>query len=275
MKENNSGFSTPSMLLLIFSLSIILSGITVLINSVSTRINREKEVFTQKHDAEEVLNAILDDFQKLKEDECDSEKSIGKRNLLEKYSAYNLVMNDCSTGINLNFLSKKYAESSVLERFLEINPERVVKYGWIYEFNSDKELINQILQDFNEEKINELNPLVSKIAPLNIYEMDQNFLEVIFAINKVADFKDKAELLIEKMKQEDIKSSSIPSIIGVNPSHPVVNWLGVKTVLWKSSFNTEKMDVNAVIAGIAGDKNPTLIDKYILIESECNKRRNI
>lgn len=263
------------MLLLIFSLSIILSGITVLINSISTRINREKEVFTQKHDAEEVLNAILDDFQKLKEDECDSEKSIEKRNLLEKYSAYNLVMNDCSTGINLNFLSKKYAESSVLERFLEINPERVVKYGWIYEFNSDKELINQILQDFNEEKINELNPLVSKIAPLNIYEMDQNFLEVIFAINKVADFKDKAELLIEKMKQEDIKSSSIPSIIGVNPSHPVVNWLGVKTVFWKISFNTEKMDVNAVVAGIAGDKNPTLIDKYILIESECNKRRNI
>ena len=275
MKENNSGFSTPSMLLLIFSLSIILSGITVLINSISTRINREKEVFTQKHDAEEVLNAILDDFQKLKEDECDSEKSIEKRNLLEKYSAYNLVMNDCSTGINLNFLSKKYAESSVLERFLEINPERVVKYGWIYEFNSDKELINQILQDFNEEKINELNPLVSKIAPLNIYEMDQNFLEVIFAINKVADFKDKAELLIEKMKQEDIKSSSIPSIIGVNPSHPVVNWLGVKTVFWKISCNTEKMDVNAVIAGIAEDKNPTLIDKYILIESECNKRRNI
>ena len=103
-KYSDSGFITLPTALMLFSLSFILSGATALVLSSSRKTESYRKYLLEKKEFEKFINGFIFDFQALTKDENDREISENYVKLLDKYSEFNLSLEDVSTGINEIFI---------------------------------------------------------------------------------------------------------------------------------------------------------------------------
>lgn len=262
IKEEN-GFSTPFAIFIILSLSILTATFSMLVFANQKRINSFEKLYENKVKAYEVLKSFENDLQQLAKEEYDSGASLFIRNLIYKYSNYNIEFKDISTGINPSILNKKFLDSLPIKNLLEVKEQDVItEFGCV-----NTEYAREDLLDAKNKK--DLTSLVVNNLPFyNLYYMQEDFITSILQFCKVTEIEKKTELLLHEKYNEDLTVSDISKIIGVNTTHAVMNFIGTKTNFWKVNIKVGRINIEAVFGGIPSEKDDRKIGKYILIKKD-------
>lgn len=268
--NKREGFSTPPLLLIIFSLCVMLLAIATVINSRNQKLKAYKKYYEKKDEAECILENVLENFQVLKDEKVDNERSFGIQSVLEKNNEYSLCVKDISTGINKRFLDKKIIENEEIQKLCDFYVEDIITdYSWCNKNVCGDAVVKKIQNEFEENDVGIFFPLVNELSLFNVYNMSEPFIFAILKLCDIPNAKEKANELYTKCLYEDIDKKEIAKVLEVSESNIVTNYLGCKTTFWKVYFETEFFIVQAVIAGVPYKKEKvTEIEKYILIEKE-------
>jgi len=264
MENRESGFSTAFALTVIFSLCLITFSAAMISAVNDKKINSYKKALEERKEAVRIILKIEEVIQAMKETSCDPD-IYGINSLIASVCSYDFTVKDISTGINKNFISRRILESKPVNEYISVAGVDVfTEYGWINPEYADKEFLEDVKKDFDN---NSIFPLVNRLPPLNIYFMDTAFIKTVFDWFKIKDSRKKAELIVENLKAEtDVKE--LAAVLDVNENHPVFNLIGFKTLFWKVAFETKQYSCNCVFAAISEADSPKKIEKYILIEKE-------
>jgi len=262
-KSSESGYITAPVLLVIFILTILVCSATLLIYSQTKKVESLKFQFEQKKEAYDLLNHILNDFQVLTKEKMDNEFSEFIIQLKNKYGKNNFSMEDCSTGLNLEMVSKKILENQEIKYLLDVYGDEIITdYGWININLADISYINSLKKEFETEN---LYPLVNNMAPFNIFKMNQDFIKSILLLNNVEDAERKSEELYAKCKSNSLKENDLPANNKL---------IGTKTSFWKICFETDYYKILSVFAAVP-NKNSTSIAKYKIVETDFKYKGNM
>lgn len=272
MKKNDEGFSTPLAMTIIFSLSVAVISVAMLVSSTERKLNSYKNSVLAQKEADSVIFSLEKDFQALKNSSSDSAENPDIMLLVSRYSDYNLTLKDVSTGINRNFFSEKFCESKGIKDYIASCGESAfVEYGWVNPKYADKKLLESIELDFENGKT---FPIENSYPAFNVNFMGDDFLKAVFEFSGIK----KAEEKIRKVRESlygDFDEKEMAKLLGVDISHPVFDFLGCKTVFWKADFETQKCIASAVFAIIPEKENPRSIDCYRLIEKNVSFKGGI
>lgn len=151
---NQDGFAKNSVLIIIAALCIILGSYFFLSASFNKSIVSYSKYYNKINDIENLLKSIENDMQCFKDYEEDFPGCIQLVDLEQKYTNYNLILSDVSSGINKEFLSEAQLEKIETEDYMEVN------YGWCNKNAYEEEIQKRILNTFINGKqcifINEL-----------------------------------------------------------------------------------------------------------------------
>lgn len=250
---NEDGFSTSFALILIFSISICLVPITFMVISQSKNVEKYSSFYEERNKVQKILMDFEKDLQTLCLCESDFENSTEIDSLLSKYCEYKLSMKDVSTGINRRFLSEKFFEKGAIKEFFEANENSIsTEYGWINKNLSDEKVFESVLEDFDEENIEEVFPLINELPLFNKNFMEKDFIEAVTKECKRGKSKEKEQKLL-------------------------MNFLGTKTTFWKIRFETVDWICEAIFAAIperkTEEKNSVQIEKYELVEKKIERKK--
>lgn len=272
MKQKNyfcdleNGYYTPQAMILIFSLCTIIMSLNILLFCKQKKINTYKKIYKTKSEVNKIIDCVINDFNYITNLNVDCIHNEVIQNFINRYSEYNIVMEDVSTKINKNFLSSNiYEKQEIQELIFQYGSEIISEYGWINTNLSDKQIIKNIKEDFETEDI---FPIENNLPLYNIYFMNEDFLRAILSINKINEVEHKLQKLIseinDKSKQVDVEM--ICKILELPKEHSLFNYIGTKTSFWKINMNIDKTDVKIILAGIPNRENK--ITQYKLIEKK-------
>ncbi len=267
MKSNESGFSTPLAMTVIFSLSLIILSFAMLISANEKTINSYKRHIFKRKEAEALINKIEEKMQDLKYYSCDSFYEIEIKTVLDTGLWKNIKLKDVSTGINRNFIKEDFLENEQIKKFINsYGEEAFCEYGWINQNFTDNSFLEKMKDEFGKE---DLFPLVNNMPLYNVYYMDRDFLEGVLSYYSLEDFKDKTSQITDRLS-ENLSKEDLSAILGVPLSNPIFNLLGTKTSFWEIYFETDFCNVTTIFAAVPKKTDKNEIEKYILIEKKIS-----
>lgn len=265
LKEED-GFSSPLAMTVIFSLCLLCSALGMYVFSCQKKINSFKSRNESYREAEALLKEFEKELQIMADEDCDCSFSYKISELKSRYSDYEIIMNDISTGINEQLLSKEILEDKNIKQLLEVSGEKIkTEYGWINKDLAEEVFVRNVIADFNGKQ-NCL--LFNKIPLYNLYFMDEGFIRSILQLCKISNSEEKSRNLFEAICTKKLCNEDLYEIIGVNKDHKVFEFLGLKTVFWNVKLSIDNTIIDAVFAAIPSKKDLRTLEKYELIEKK-------
>lgn len=267
MNKSDGGFSTPLAMTAIFSLSLVILSLSMLVAANGRKLKSYKNFVLARKEADAILSDLKRDFQILKDVPCDSDSSAVLHGILARYSEYDLTITDVSTGIHRNFMNENFYDSKPIRDYMAMEGEAAVtEYGWISPKYADKEILDGVIADFEGKTP---FPIVNTFPPYNIHFMSCGFLEAVLEHCGIKNAEENAKKTVGLISDEtDIES--LAEIIGVAETHPVFDFIGVKTAFWKILFGTRRCGVSAIFAAVPKKDDQRSVERYILIDKKIS-----
>ena len=298
--KKDSGFIEYNVVLILFFISIIITGIVLFSSSAIFFYRTDSRDYENKKAADLLLDEIIEKIQPLLHYHFDDKYNPLIMSLCAGYEIYNLQITDISSGYNLNFLSDEDMIDSDITSLLFLDNtgaaftlwrntnglsvskeswrnflkqeafDYCVSYGWLHKNDTSSFAFKTIVSSFGTGDIDKLFPLASDFPRMNVNMINPEILRPLikrssFTIEKPAE---KADVLISTLNAGSLTRSGISSILDVPISHPIMNYFGTKTSFWKIYFiMPSSLEIEAVIAAIP-KKNGEIqeIESYRLIE---------
>ncbi len=276
-----------SFILLLFFSTIILS-LFYYYNLLKVKASNIINEYKNYIDAENLILNLEADFQILSISKNDGKLSQELEFLRNKYINNNIRIEDISSGININYLSKKYLHDSNLLNKLFLSQEAFnevlkiqEKETWLENINS----INKYLTDFGKQNIKFygwINPsfvddilkeksLIRDLPVLNIYYTDPEIIHYFITKPefKISNYDVKYDKLINEIEINPyLDKQRIQEILSVNKNNPILDIFGVKTQFWNVLLNTEDATISLIIAADLIKENKKSLLKYRIIKRE-------
>lgn len=267
MKSDNEGFSTPLAMIIIFSLTVIVLSVAMLVTANNKKISSYNNLIKSKKEAESVIFDIQKELQALIDIPCDSELNPVIHSLLDKYQNLSLSIKDASTGINPNFMSEKFYENKSIKAYITMyGNDSFVDYSWINSKHSEKDLKESFSLDFGTDN---LFPLINNYPQMNVYNMSQDFIKAILEYCGIKKAEEKSKQIKDSL-YSDFDLQELAKILEVEKTHSVFDFLGTKTVFWKITFETTSCYASAVYALIPENETSRKIKEYKLVEKNIS-----
>lgn len=267
MSKSDGGFSTPIAMTVIFPLSLAILSLSMLVAANGRKLKSYDNFVLARKEADSVLSDLKRDFQILKDVPCDSDSSFVLHEILARYSEYSLTIADASTGIHRNFMNENFYDSKPVCDYMAMKEDAAVtEYGWLSPKHADKKILDGVIADFDGETP---FPIVNTFPPYNIHFMSCEFLEAVLEHCGIKNAEENAKKIFGMISDEtDI--AKLAELIGVAETHPVFDFIGVKTVFWKIQFETGQCDVSAIFAAVPKKDDQRSVERYILIDKEIS-----
>ena len=269
MINKEQGFSTLLAMTVIFSLCVIILVIGTLILSMNKKVHSIENIYTNTTKIENVLSEIQTDIQFLVDLQVDTFEDSRFNNFMAKYSPYDFVISDVSTGINELFMSEDFINSTIIYKLLRNDYEAIeTDYGWLNKKYANNDFLQELENDFSSS---DLYPFVNELPLNNIYFMDIDYLQALLEYNNIKDVESKIidiENNLHNIKQKE----DLCTILNCNVSHPVFDFIGTKTTFWKITFDMDDNFVEAIIAAIPKRNKLDEIDHYELITKNIKRK---
>lgn len=246
------------------------------------RINATKTIkeYNSRIEADKLISEIETDFQILTGLQTDTKDSQEINFLLNKYSKYEIKIEDISSGININFLNKKYLKDNFLQQKLFISEEafqEIMKIISARKWLESGTLINKYLTDYGKNNIkyygwinpsfvdndfmnnlkkNDCSIILNNQSILNIYFTDSEIIKYFVTHQdfKISQSEEKYDRLINEINYNQyINKEKIKQILEVQDDNKILAILGVKTQFWKVYLNAENARIQLIIAAIPND----------------------
>ncbi|MBQ3023940.1 MAG: hypothetical protein IJD23_01355 [Spirochaetaceae bacterium] len=290
--ENGTGELTTFTILLLICVMIITSF--HLVFNIKYLLNKKIIKYDKLEKINLVVNEIEKDFDFLKKDDFDSDFSSGILYIKNKYSMYNFIIKDISSGYNINSLPQEFIISKDFEKLMlipnneldvykqileknkfikskeklknclsEFGKENISFYGWVNKNFTDCKLFNLI-----EKKDNKF-PVLNSIPLSNIYFLHPDILKIFISnpIFKINNPEEKFEKLQDFINSKNILNKEILiEILEIKKDNKILHILGNKTQFWEILFTIENINVNLIVAGFPKDENSNKIEYYKIIE---------
>ncbi len=267
MKKNDDGFSSPLAMTAIFSLSLIILSLSMLVASGEKKINAYKNFVNANKKADSLILEVEKQMQLLCQTNCDFDENDEIQNIQIMFSDYELSISDISTGINKDILNNSFLNNPTCASFFNLHEDEVkTSYGWINSAYANVQFMDSLKTQYNTD---DLFPFVNSMPSYNIFYMSQEFLEAILSFNNFTNVESKAKLLKDNINKVT-QINDIAELLGITSSHNLFNLLGTKTVFWNVTMKTDKFNINTVFAAIPRKDNQREIEKYILVEKEIS-----
>jgi hypothetical protein len=286
--------------LLLFFLASLLSGVILFTAAGMTYFQRNKNNFTEKTNALDMLNAVVGDMQELKEYPYDDPENAVLGRLYLAYGGYSLEIKDVSSGYHLDFLSDKDIADKLIVEYLFVNNDAsgfirqrdanglsrstekwrefvkeeafasCVSYGWIPAGQTDSFAFRTVRASWGTDHAETLFPLVNNFPVMNVNMAAPDMLKPLIMRNefKIEKAPEKFEALKNKLLAGPVMDSDLSSIMQIPLSNSLFNYLGTKTAFWKISFVFPGTGlVEGIVAAIPQkDGKRQEIEEYRLID---------
>ena len=271
MKNDESGFSTPLALTVIFSLCVITLSFCMIVATNEKKINSFKKLYESRKDINLIIDRIEKNIQGLRDYSNDIDEYQIATLLLSDFE-YDLKIKDVSTGINKQFVDEKILENEYIKNYVAENEDiAFVDYGWVNPKFADKSIIYDIQNNYQDKST---FPLVNSLPPLNIHLMNENFFRTVLNAYKIKNIDRKIERIREIINSES-SVKDIAKILEISESHSLFELIGLKTVFWQIEFETEKYNAKTIFAAVPEKNNQKKIEKYILIKKEITYKGGV
>ena len=273
------GFAEHYVLYMTVIMLIVLSGLCVRLHTSWVLINSYVRMYSEKEEAKKILFDIEKDFDCFVDEEIDCENSYALVRLQQKYSEYNLCINDCSSGINKNFVPEEFIYDGRIQACIHraessgafVNTD----FGW-----KNKNFGCPVV--YTDEVIEEKN-FVNRIPLVNINFCDESLMKAAFEFFRIQQADKKTSEIINLRRKSGISREKLKEIIVPGDLEPwsadntesskdegfdkrFMDFFGSKTTFWKIEYRYKRFLVSAVIAGFADDADDSKIGKYKIIE---------
>ncbi len=290
--ERGTGELTAFVILLFICVIIITSF--YLIFNIEYMLNKKISKYSELEKINLIINEIEKDFNIFTEDEFDSNFSNGVIFLQNKYSEYNIIVKDISSGFNINCLPQDLLFSKSFEKLIFNLNNGLDMYKQILEKNkylNSKEKINICLSEvgYNNvsfygwintnftncnlftliEKRKDKFPILNSIPMNNIFFTHPEILK-IFIYNQSFNIKnpeEKYEKLINAINSNNIlNEDDLIEILEIKKDNIILDIIGTKTQFWEISFYTGRMSAIFIVAGFPKSEKSDKIEYYKIIE---------
>ena len=298
--KKEDGFIEFNAVLVLFFIAAVVTG-SVLYASASINYTRaDTRDFDEKTSAILLLDEIIEKMQMLSGFSYDNTHNALLSSLCSEYNNINLSFTDVSSGFNLNFISDINLADSSIARILFLdntgntfvswrnangltnNKENwrtflkedafvhCASYGFLHIDDTESFGYRNISSSFSALDSEKLFPLVNNFPRMNVNMVNPEILRPLVMRNtfRIERPQEKANTLINRLKNESLSHSEIASILRVTVNHPLMGYLGTKTSFWKIEFSfSDFLKVEAIVAAIPY-KNGVIqeIEKYELVE---------
>lgn len=267
MSKNDGGFSTPLAMAVIFSLSLVILSLSMLVAANGRKLKSYRNFVLARKEADAILSDLKRDFHTLKDDSCDSDSSATLHGILARYIEYDLTITDVSTGIHGNFMNENFYDSKPIRDYMAMKGEAAVtEYGWLSPKYADKKILDDVIADFDGETP---FPIVNAFPPYNIHFMSCEFLEAVLEHCGIKNAEENAKKIFGLISDET-DTAKLAEIIGVAETHPVFDFVGTKTTFWKILFGTRRCGVSAIFAAVPKKDDQRSVERYILIDKKIS-----
>jgi hypothetical protein len=298
--DNESGALEAGAFLLLFFLVSAFSGLVLFAASGMIHLQRAKNDFAEKMNAQKILEDLVGDMQELKNYPSDNRQNAVLEHIRFSYNDYSLEIADVSSGYHVDFLSDEDVSDKLIAEYLfpggdaapfirwrDINGlslstekwrefikeeafDSCVAYGWVPVTQIDSFAYRSITASWAGADAEKLFPLVNDLPAMNVNMVHPDALKPLimrnsFHIEKAAE---KFESLKNKLIAGPILDSDISSILQIPLSHKLFAYLGTKTAFWKITFIFPGLGlVEGIIAAIPEkDGKRQEIAEYRLID---------
>lgn len=272
MMKSEAGFSTPFAMTIIFSLSLLVLSVGMMVSTTQKKVNSYKNVISARKEVDSIINSLEKDFQILKEAESDYENCPELTILLDKYNSYNLSLEDISTGINRTFMAESFLNDKAIVRYTDTAPdESFTDYGWINHKFGKSAVIDGIKNDFKTDTI---FPIENDFPLLNIFYMNADFIAAVLEYCKIPESLEKTSK-IQALINNSFDLEQLSRILEVSTTHKVFSLIGTKTTFWKAQFETSRCEVSCIFALIPSKEKAEgkAVSEYRLVEKEISFKR--
>lgn len=264
MKNMNSGFVTPGFLIIILVFFVSMCSVCLYVQAAGMKVFSYSKIYESRNTSKKIQKELLNDFQIMVEQPVDDFSNDVYLGLINKYSKYNLVLEDISTGINPELLDQNIVKNKYINALINRPDSKyLVRYGWI---NSN---FNKTL-----EKSGKPAYIKNTLPLMNIFSMDETLLNAVLCFCGISD----AENIASKVFFEDIEckknKKNLAKLFGVSENHEIFKMVGFKTNFWSFEMDDEKNCIKGVIAGVP-QEGKGKICKYILISSSISFKRGL
>jgi len=303
--KNDDGYIEFGAVFFLFFIAAIIAGCALYASSAINYSKASNRDFDNNLKADLLLDEIIEKMQPLALYGFDDKNNNLIISLHSEYSAYNLEIEDASSGWNLNFISDadlsdigitsilfndssgaafftwrtanglSVSKESWKEFIKEEAYDHVTDCGWLHRNGTASFAYRQISASYGVTDPEKLFPLVNNFPRMNINMVDPEILLPVLTRNSFAIERqnEKAGVLITRLKESSLTRSDIVSIMRVTENHPIMGYLGTKTAFWKINFTTaEALKVEALVAAMPLKNGaPQEIESYKLINRSIEK----
>ena len=246
-RNSNEGFATITALLFIFSLSLILSALFMLVFSSSKKISAWERGIAKEKEIDSFIDEFISDVQVLRNDIVDSKFAENRTTLIEKYKDYSLTLSDISTGVNKSVFSKEILRDRNISRIAEKHKS---DYGWINPLYAEREQIKSVLDNWDAKNTDDVFPIFCKIPLYNIFEMSDDFILAILDYFKIPQSSDKLKTLKEAMRNPSFTREVLKKALLLSDTSSVLDFLGIKSVFYKAELKKDDYKIELIIAAV-------------------------
>jgi hypothetical protein len=299
MCRKDSGFIELGALLVLLFFAAAAAGALYFVSANARYIQRSKNDFQNRLEAENILARIIRDMQALSGYENDYRSLPVLEELRGRYGEYGLEIEDISSGYHLDFLpDKDLAEANLAEFFFksgnasdfirfralhglsgDIEPWKdfikeealaaCVCLGWIHTKHAGSFAYNSMCFSFGTTNPEDLFPVVNNFPMMNVNMIKPNILKPLVkrAAFKIAASEEKLKNLTAKLSGGPVTEADICSVFAIPPDHEIFIYIGTKTAFWGIRFSTKaRYSVRAVIAAIPRKNGkPQEVDEYKMV----------
>jgi len=281
--KNDGGFIQFNAVFLLFFIAAVITGCVLYTSSAMNYSVKDKQDFNNKRKADLLLDEIVEKMQELKLYSFDDKNNEVLYSLCLEYEEYKLKISDVSSGFNLNFISDLDLSDTSITRLIfldntgnafriwrnangltflkddwkELIKEEALEYcssfGWLHINDLESYAFRSISSSFSTTDTDKLFPLINNFPRINVNNVNPDILRplVMRSSFNIERPREKADILINRLRENSLTHQEIASIMRVTVNHPLMGYLGTKTAFWKINFSMINfLEVEAIIAAI-------------------------
>lgn len=268
--KKDDGYSTAFGMIIIFILCFTIMALSMLVFAKNKKINKYENLYEKRNELIEIMYKIESDFQNIVDISNDNLQMNEFVKILEKYEAYNIQIRDVSTGINPSVLSKDFLENESINNYIK-NKNQLCDYGWI----NNKYASNSVLEKLKVEfESNFLFPLVNNLPMYNIFFMDYDFLYTMLSYVGIPNSEKKAREIIAILEYDinSLNKENLCKILQIKKDHKIFEIIGFKSNFWEVKIQNEFFNSTIIFAGVPKNIESKIIEKYITIKTQFERR---
>lgn len=267
--EREDGFVRFSVLLLVLSLSVLVISISVLVTSDRKLIKSYEKRRVLYEEAEMLCKKILGYFNDcLVKEKNDSLNCEALQVISAEFAQYGIRIEAVSDLLNISLLKKEILSDKRISVYLFMHPNMEGKYGYLNAALTEPTVLERFFKEHEVKDRSELFPLLNYLPLLNVHNIDEDLISAVLEYCKVEDAVSKAHEINNKAQSyHGISYAELKEIISAGDTSEVWDFLGVKTQMWKVSFEYNDIRVELVIGAIPYRKDRIReVESYRILE---------